>query len=98
MSFKKSLKYLNDIFYQMDHIWEAPSRLKKSQALILLKKSAIILRPNTSCCKNSFFREASFKRLSRPQILMKSKKFKTQKIAKGLSLMLSFEIFEKDHF
>ena len=44
VSFKKSLKYLNDIFYQMDNIWEAPSRLKKSQALIFLKKSAIILR------------------------------------------------------
>ena len=44
MSIKKSLKYLNDIFYQMDHIWEALSRLKKSQALICLKKSAIILR------------------------------------------------------
>ena len=44
MSFKKSLKYLNDMSYQMDHIWEAPSRLEKSQALIFLKKSAIILR------------------------------------------------------
>ena len=28
----------------MDHIWEAPSRFKKSQALIFLKKLAIILR------------------------------------------------------
>ena len=28
----------------MDHIWEAPSELKKSLALIFLKKSAIILQ------------------------------------------------------
>ena len=28
----------------MDHIWGAPSRLKKSLALIFLKKSAFILR------------------------------------------------------
>ena len=30
--------------YQMDHIWEAPSVLIKSLALIFLKKSAFILR------------------------------------------------------
>ena len=28
----------------MDHIWEAPSKFKKSEALIFLKKLAIILR------------------------------------------------------
>ena len=32
------------MFYQMDHIWEAPSKLKKTLALIFLMILAIILR------------------------------------------------------
>ena len=41
---KKSSKNLTGIFYQMDHIWWAPSRLKKTFALIFLEKLAILLR------------------------------------------------------
>ena len=41
---KSSLKDFTILFSQMDHIWEAPSGLKRSLALIFLKKSAIILR------------------------------------------------------
>ena len=41
---KKSSKNLTGIFYQMDHIWWAPSRLKKIFALIFLEKLAILLR------------------------------------------------------
>ena len=41
---KRSLWIFKRTIYQMDHIWEAPSGLKKSLALIFLKKSAIILR------------------------------------------------------
>ena len=55
-------------------------------------------RPNTSCDENGFFfRVVSFNWPSRPKILKKSKNFKTQKIAKGLRLMLSFEILQKYH-
>ena len=42
--FKKSSKNLTGIFYQMDHIWWAPSRLKKTFALIFLEKLAILLQ------------------------------------------------------
>ena len=41
---KKSSKNLTGIFYQMDHIWWAPSGLKKTFALIFLEKLAILLR------------------------------------------------------
>ena len=44
IDFKKSSKNLTGIFYQMDHIWWAPSRLKKTYALIFLEKLAILLR------------------------------------------------------
>ena len=43
MCFKKSLKYLNDIFYQMDNIWYAPSSLKKSPGLLIWEQYAISL-------------------------------------------------------
>ena len=43
VDFKKSSKNLTGIFYQMDHIWWALSRLKKMLALIFLEKLAILL-------------------------------------------------------
>ena len=43
IDFKKSSKNLTGIFYQMDHIWWALSRLKKMLALIFLEKLAILL-------------------------------------------------------
>ena len=42
--FFKSSKNLGGIFYQMDHIWWAPNRLKKTFALIFLEKLAILLQ------------------------------------------------------
>ena len=44
IDFQKSSKNLTGLFYQMDHIWWAPSRLKKTLALIFLEKLAILLR------------------------------------------------------
>ena len=44
MDFKKSSKNLGGMFCQIDHIWWAPSRLKKTCALIFLEKLAILLR------------------------------------------------------
>ena len=44
MDFKKSSKNLGGMFCQMDHIWWAPSRLKKTFALIFLEKLANLLR------------------------------------------------------
>ena len=41
---KRSLLTFKRTIYQMDHIWGARSGLKKSLALLFLKKSAIILR------------------------------------------------------
>ena len=41
---KRSLWTFKRTIYQMDHIWGARSGLKKSLALLFLKKSAIILR------------------------------------------------------
>ena len=44
IDFKKSSKNLRGIFYQMDDIWWAPSRLKKTFALIFLEILAVLLR------------------------------------------------------
>ena len=44
IDFKKSSKNLRGIFYQMDDIWWAPSRLKKTFALIFLEILVVLLR------------------------------------------------------
>ena len=83
----------------MDHIWEAPSKLKKTLALIFLKILAIILRQDFLKTLYTVPVRVTYEVWRVPRVLLTGKVAPNMYLVKSIeNEMISRENLEKIHF